>query len=62
VHNVGFFSMERRDKVMIYVHSKLLIIDDKLASIGNANAKPLNPTRSTREYPGSAGFCFWEDV
>ncbi len=37
---VGFFAMERSDKVSVYVHSKLLIVDDKLASIGSANVNP----------------------
>lgn len=38
--NVGFFAMERKDKAIVYVHSKLLIVDDKLASIGSSNANP----------------------
>jgi phosphatidylserine/phosphatidylglycerophosphate/cardiolipin synthase-like enzyme len=37
---VGFFALERSDAAIVYVHSKLLIVDDKLASIGSANANP----------------------
>lgn len=37
---VGFFAMQRSDKAIVYVHSKLLIVDDKLASIGSSNANP----------------------
>lgn len=38
--NVGVFAMERKDKAVIYVHSKLMLIDDRYARIGSANANP----------------------
>jgi phosphatidylserine/phosphatidylglycerophosphate/cardiolipin synthase-like enzyme len=40
--DVGLFSMEEggADPRQVYVHSKLLIVDDSLASIGSANANP----------------------
>jgi phosphatidylserine/phosphatidylglycerophosphate/cardiolipin synthase-like enzyme len=45
--NVGVFAMERADKAVVYVHSKLLIVDDKFASIGSANANPRSLSMDT---------------
>lgn len=38
--NVGVFAMERKDGAVIYVHSKLMLIDDRYARIGSANTNP----------------------
>lgn len=38
--NLGLFTMVRNDSQLIYVHSKLCIIDDVFASIGSANLNP----------------------
>ncbi len=45
--NVGVYALERPDKALIYVHSKLLIVDDKFASIGSANANPRSMSMDT---------------
>jgi phosphatidylserine/phosphatidylglycerophosphate/cardiolipin synthase-like enzyme len=45
--NLGVFSLERRDKALVYVHSKLLIVDDKFASIGSANTNPRSLSMDT---------------
>jgi phospholipase D1/2 len=37
---LGLFSMERKDGQPVYVHSKVLIVDDVFASIGSANSNP----------------------
>lgn len=37
--HLGLYALKRNDKT-IYVHSKLMIIDDKFASIGSANSNP----------------------
>jgi phosphatidylserine/phosphatidylglycerophosphate/cardiolipin synthase-like enzyme len=38
--NLGLFALGRTDGKLIYVHSKLCIIDDTFASIGSANLNP----------------------
>jgi phosphatidylserine/phosphatidylglycerophosphate/cardiolipin synthase-like enzyme len=37
---LGLFALERADGKLIYVHSKLLLVDDKFGSIGSANCNP----------------------
>lgn len=37
---LGLYTMIRKDKKPIYVHSKLMLVDDKFASIGSANSNP----------------------
>ena len=38
--DLGLFSMERTGGKQVYVHSKVLIVDDVFASIGSANSNP----------------------
>jgi phosphatidylserine/phosphatidylglycerophosphate/cardiolipin synthase-like enzyme len=45
--SIGVFTMRRADKAIVYVHSKLLIVDDRFASIGSANANPRSMSMDT---------------
>lgn len=45
--NVGVYALERKDNAVIYVHSKLMLVDDRYARIGSANTNPRSLSMDT---------------